>query len=233
MSNLPDKPGNAAVAAFLNTVASMPTVRPASGKPGRLVFAIDATASRQPSWDRACQLQGEMFLAVRDVGGLALSLAYYRGFGEFAATPFLTNAADLAKRMTGVSCLGGHTQILRTLKHVAAETAREKVNAVVFIGDAIEEDIDPICHVAGELGLRGTPVFTFQEGRNPIVETAFKQVAKLSGGAWAPFDAASAEALKELLRAVAVFAAGGRQALARLTSAPARAIAGQLPAPKR
>ncbi|WP_237216337.1 vWA domain-containing protein, partial [Falsiroseomonas oryziterrae] len=213
MSNLPDKPGNAAVAAFLNKVASMPAVRPASGRPGRLVFAIDATASRQPTWDRACQLQGEMFLAVRDVGGLAVSLAYYRGFGEFAATPFLTNAQDLAKRMTGVSCLGGQTQILRTLKHVAAETAREKVNAVVFIGDAIEEDIDPICHVAGELGLRGTPVFTFQEGRNPVVETAFKQVAKLSGGAWAPFDAASAEALRDLLRAVAVFAAGGRQAL--------------------
>lgn len=65
----------------------MPAVRPASGRPGRLIFAIDATASRQPSWDRACQLQGEMFLAVRDVGGLAVSLAYYRGFQEFAATP--------------------------------------------------------------------------------------------------------------------------------------------------
>jgi len=233
MSNLPDKPGNAAVAAFLQKVASMPTVRPASGRPGRLIFAIDATASRQPTWDRACQLQGEMFLAVRDVGGLAVSLCYYRGFGEFAATPFLTNATDLARRMSGVSCLGGQTQILRTLKHVAAETRQEKVNAVVFIGDAIEEDVDPICHVAGELGLRGTPVFCFQEGRSPLVETAFRQIAKLSGGAWAPFDAASAEALRDLLRAVAVFAAGGRQALARLTSASARHIAGQLPAPRK
>ena len=211
----------------------MPTVGPAAGRPGRLIFAIDATASRQPTWDRACQLQGEMFLAVRDAGGLAVSLCYYRGFGEFAATPFLTNAADLARRMSGVNCLGGQTQILRTLKHAAAETRREKVNAVVFIGDAIEEDVDAICHVAGELGLRGTPVFCFQEGRSPIVETAFRQVAKLSGGAWAPFDAASAEVLRDLLRAVAVFAAGGRQALARLTSASARHIAGQLPAPRK
>ncbi len=233
MTNLPDKPGNAAVAAFLQKVASMPTVRPASGKPGRLIFAIDATASRQPTWDRACQLQGEMFMAVRDVGGLGVSLAYYRGFQEFAATPFLTSARDLAARMAGVSCLGGQTQILRTLRHCLAETQREKVNAVVFIGDALEEDIDAICHAAGELGLRGTPVFCFQEGRSPIVETAFRQVARLSGGAWAPFDAASADALKDLLRAVAVFAAGGRQALARLTSASARAIAGQLPAPRR
>jgi len=233
MTNLPDKKGNAAVAAFLHKVASMPTVRPASGRPGRLIFAIDATASRQPTWDRACQLQGEMFIAVRDIGGLAVSLAYYRGFGEFAATPFLGNAGDLARRMTGITCLGGQTQILRTLKHCLAETQREKVNAVIFIGDAIEEGIDPICHVAGELGLRGTPVFCFQEGRSPLVETAFRQIARLSGGAWAPFDAASAEALKDLLRAVAVFAAGGRQALARLTSASARDIAGQLPAPRR
>jgi hypothetical protein len=233
MTNLPDRKGNAAVAAFLQKVAAMPAVRPASGRPGRLLFAIDATASRQPTWDRACQLQGEMFMAVKDVGGLAVSLAYYRGYNEFAATPFLTNADDLARRMTGVSCLGGQTQILRTLKHALAETQREKVNALVFIGDAIEEDVDPVCHVAGELGLRGTPVFCFQEGGNPVAANAFRQVAKLSGGAWAPFDAASAGALRDLLRAVAVFAAGGRQALARLTSAGARGIAGQLPAPRK
>ena len=233
MSNLPDRKGNSAVDAFLKKVASMPAVRPASGRPGRLIFAIDATASRQPSWDRACQLQGEMFMAVRDVGGLAVSLAYFRGFREFAATPFLTNADDLARRMTGVTCLGGQTQILRTLKHALAETQREKVNAVIFIGDAFEEDVDAVCHVAGELGLRGTPVFCFQEGGNPIAERAFRQVATLSGGAWAPFDASSAGALRDLLRAVAVFAAGGRLALARLTSASARNIAGQLPAPRK
>jgi hypothetical protein len=233
MAQLPDKKGNPAVSAFLNKVAAMPAIRPASGKPGRLLFAIDATASRQPSWDRACQLQGEMFMAVKEIGGLAVSLAYYRGFGEFAATPFLTSAEELARRMTGVTCLGGHTQILRTLRHARDESQREKINAVIFIGDAIEEDVDPICHVAGELGLRGTPVFCFQEGHNPIARNAFRQVAKLSGGAWAPFDAASAGTLRDLLRAVAVYAAGGRQALARLTSASARSIAGQLPAPRK
>jgi hypothetical protein len=232
MSNLPEKKGNPAVAAFLQKVAAMPAVRPASGRPGRLLFAIDATASRQPTWDRACQLQAEMFLAVREVGGLAVSLAYYRGFHEFAATPFVTSAEDLARRMAGVSCLGGQTQILRTLRHALAETTREKVNAVIFIGDAVEEEVDPICHGAGELGLRGTPVFCFQEGGSPVAEAAFRQVARLSGGAFAPFDASSAEALRDLLRAVAVFAAGGRGALARLASPSARRIAGQLPAPR-
>lgn len=232
MTNLPDKPGSAAVAAFLKKVAAMPAAVPASGRPGRLLFAIDATASRQPTWDRACQLQGEMFLAVRDIGALAVSLAYYRGFGEFAATPFLASAEELARRMTGVTCLGGQTQILRTLNHALAETARERINAVIFIGDAIEEEVDPICHAAGQLGLRGTPVFVFQEGNSPVASTAFAQIAKLSGGAHAAFDAGSAGALRELLRAVATYAAGGRRALLRLSGSAARHIVGQLPAPK-
>jgi len=160
-----------------------------------------------------------------------VSLCYFRGFQEFAATPFLTSSQELARRMTGVSCLGGQTQIGRTLKHALAETARERVHALVFIGDAFEEDVDAACHTAGELGLRGTPAFCFQEGGDPIAGNALRQIAKLSGGAWAPFDTASASALADLLRAVAVFAAGGRAALARLPGSVARGIAGQLPAP--
>lgn len=245
MSSLPDKPGGgrppersggvgrAAVSAFLDRLAAMPRVAPASGRRGRLVFAMDATASRQPTWDRACQLQGEMFQATRDLGGLEVQLAYYRGFKEFAATPFLTDGADLTRRMTGVQCLGGQTQIQRVLDHVLAETKRAKVNALVFVGDAMEEPPDPLCHRAGELGLHGTPCFVFQEGDNPMATSIFRQVAKLSGGAWAPFDAGSAEALRDLLRAVAVYAAGGRGALARLPGQAATRIAGQLPAPGR
>jgi hypothetical protein len=234
MSSLPDRPGSsAAVAAFLRQVEQMPAVRPASGRRGRLVFAIDATASRQPTWDRACQLQGEMFQATGELGGLAVQLAYFRGFGEFAATPFLADAADLARRMSGVRCLGGQTQILRMLRHTLDETRREKVNAMVLVGDAVEEPVDPLCHAAGELGLRGTPVFVFHEGADRRAGEAFRQVAKVGGGAYAPFDADSAEALRDLLRAVAVFAAGGRAALARLAGPAARRIAGQLPAPRR
>lgn len=238
MSNLPDRPpagggGGAppAVADFLRKLQSMPAARPAPGRRGRLVFAIDATASRQPTWDRACRLQAEMFLATRDLGGLAVSLAYYRGYREFAATPFLTDAEELARRMTGVCCLGGQTQILRLLRHVADETRREKVNALIFVGDAIEEDVDAVCHAAGELGLRGTPIFAFHEGMDPVAGNAFRQIAQLSGGAYAPFDSGSPDALRDLLRAVAVFAAGGRAALAQLPGAAARRIAGQLPAP--
>lgn len=233
MSQVPDRPGrSAAVAAFLDKVGQLGAVRPASARLGRLLFAVDATASRQPSWDAACYLQGEMFLATRDLGGLAVSLAYYRGFLEFAATPFLTDTAELARRMAGVQCLGGQTQILRVLRHALAETRREPIQAMVFVGDAIEEPIDPLCHAAGEMGIRGTPVFVFHEGKDADAGNAFRQIAKVSGGAYAPFDSGSAEALRALLRAVAVFAAGGRQALHALPDAAARRIAGQLPKPK-
>lgn len=233
MPRPPTRPGpSAEVAAFLDKVARMPAVRAASTRPGRLVFAVDATASRQPAWDRACALTGEMFLATRDLGGLAVSLAYWRGFGEFAATPFLTDGAELARRMSTVTCLGGHTQILRALRHALAETQHEKVGALVLVGDAVEEDIDALCQAAGELGLRGTPVFCFHEGGNAIAGNAFRQIAKVSGGAYAPFDSSAAETLRDLLRAVAVFAAGGRSALARLGGPAATRIVGQLPAPK-
>lgn len=220
------------VAAFLARVNALPAVRPASGRKGRLVFAVDATASRQPTWDRACHLQAEMFSATQNLGGLAVQLAYFRGHGEFERTPFLTDTKDLARRMAAVGCLGGQTQLFKTLDHALAETQRERVHALVLVGDACEEPVDPLCHLAAQLGLRGTPAFCFQEGRDPAAELAFRQVAKLSGGAWAPFDSASADALRELLRAVAVYAAGGREALTRLPSREAARIAGQLPAPK-
>ncbi|MDT8354277.1 VWA domain-containing protein [Roseomonas mucosa] len=221
-----------AVAGFLRRAEALPGLRLAPRpRPARLLFGIDATASRQPAWDRACAVQGEMFLAVRGLGGIAVSLAYYRGFGEFAATPFLTDGAELARRMSGLSCLGGRTQLLRLLDHALAETGRERLAALVFVGDALEEPADPVCHAAGLLGARRTPVFLFQEGRDPAVENVFRQVARLSGGAWAPFDSASPRALAELLRAVAVYAAGGRAALSRLPGTAAQTLARQLPAP--
>ena len=233
MSQVPAKPGQAAIAAFLAKVQAMPAVRTTSARRGRLIFAVDATASRQHAWDTACHLQSEMFSATQDLGGLAVQLAYWRGYMEFAATPFLSDTAELARRMSGVTVLGGQTQVLRVLEHALRETKSQRVNALVLVGDALEEAVDPICHLAGQLGMHGTPVFCFQEGADRAAEQGFRQIAKLSGGVWAPFDATSAEALRALLRAVAVFAAGGRAALTRLPGSAAARIAGQLPAPSK
>ena len=203
----------AEVDAFLRKVARAPAIHK-PGERGRLIFAMDATASREPSWDRASHIQGEMFKETAALGGLEIQLVYYRGFGECKASPWVANSNDLLKRMTAVMCLAGHTQIGKVLKHALKESEKRKVGALVFVGDSIEEDIDRLGHLAGELGLHGLPCFMFHEGPDPLARMAFQQIARLSGGAYCPFDATSAQQLRDLLSAVAVYAAGGRKALA-------------------
>ncbi|AWK85265.1 hypothetical protein [Azospirillum thermophilum] len=199
------------VEAFLRQVAAVP--RPATGRRGRLVFAMDATASRQPTWDQACRIQGEMFEATAALGGLDIQLVYYRGFGECRAGRWVGDADSLLGLMGKVSCVAGRTQIGRVLAHVLGETRRDRVNALVFVGDAMEEEIDELAHRAGELGLLGVPAFIFHERGDPVARHAFQTIARLTGGAYCPFDASSARQLRDLLAAVAVFAAGGRTAL--------------------
>lgn len=200
------------VDAFLDKLARVPAPRAGAGR-GRLLFAIDATASRQPAWDRASRLQGEMFQAARDLGGLSIQVAYYRGLMEFRATNWVDEPAALARVMGAVRCEGGETQIERVLRHAIAETRRAKVNAVVFVGDAVEEEGEILTGLAGELGLLGVPLFVFHEGGEPHAALVLREMARLSGGAYCPFDASSADQLRALLGAVAVYAAGGRRAL--------------------
>ena len=213
--SLSDKTNPKDIAAFLSKVAATPTLR-TSGERGRLIFAMDATASREPSWDRASQIQGQMFEATAALGGLAVQLCYYRGYGEFEASPWVTNTEDLLRRMTAVFCLAGQTQLEKLLRHALAEARKEKVQALVFVGDCMEEDVDRLAKLAGELGVLGVPLFFFHEGRDTVAARAFAQWARLSGGAVCPFDASSAEQLRDLLGAVAVYAAGGRTALVEL-----------------
>ncbi len=197
---------------FLRKVAVAPSV-PGGSERGRLIFAMDATASREPTWDRASHIQGEMFQETAALGGLEIQLVYYRGFGECRASPWITDSRDLLKRMTRVFCLAGHTQIGTVLKQAIKEAKARKVNALVFVGDALEEDVDKLGHLAGQLGMLGVPCFMFHEGGDIIAANAFRQIARLTGGAFCPFDANAPQQLRDLLAAVAVFAAGGRKAL--------------------
>ena len=209
---LPQKSSKAAIDAFVDQLRSAPVVKPAGAR-GRLIFAMDATASREPTWDRACQLQGEMFAETAALGGLDIQLCYYRGFGEFDASPWLSSSQALLERMTSVSCRGGRTQIEKVLRQAIAQTQQQKVQALVFVGDCMEEDVDRLCDLAGQLGVLGVPVFVFHEGAEPLARRTFEQIARLTRGAYCPFDASSASQLRDLLGAVAVYAAGGAPAL--------------------
>lgn len=206
------------VADFLAKVAATPAPAVDAGARGRLMFAMDATASREPTWDRACQIQGEMFETTASLGGLDVQLCSYRGFNEFRASPWVTDARALARQMSAVRCAGGATQIARVLVHAAEQARDRKLNALVFVGDCMEEDVDRLCALAGELGLLGVRAFMFQEGHDPIAERAFREIARLTRGAYCRFDPASARQLADLLAAVAAYAAGGRKALSDLSA---------------
>jgi len=205
------------VAAFLDQVKSLGTAQ-TGGKRGRLIFALDATMSRQPTWDSACALQADMFREAASIGGLDIQLVYFRGLSECGVSQWVADTRKLAHLMSGIDCRGGQTQIGKVLAHARKENEVQRVQAMVFVGDAMEESVDALCAAAGQLGLLGVPVFMFQEGGDPVAENAYREIARLSRGVYCRFDTGAAHELGELLRAAAAYAAGGMKALSNLSA---------------
>ncbi len=231
--NIQQRAGNSSIEEKKSSAADISNfLKQASGSnpsgSGRLVFAMDATMSRQPTWDRACQIQASMFTSAGKKSGLAVQLVYFRGYGECRASKWVVNPAALAKLMTSIDCRGGATQIHKVLSHTLKETGEKAVSALVFIGDAVEEDIDLLCAKAGELGVRGVKAFMFQEGGDPNAEIAFREIARLTGGAYMALNANSAKELEELLSAVAAYASGGHRALHDHRGSKARLLLQQM-----
>lgn len=220
MSNnnqLPVKTGNKAIDTFLEEANSL-TVRDKPTASARLMFALDATASRQATWDQACQLQSEMFLSTTDLGQLEVQLCFYRGHAEFGFSPWYTDSNRLLKKMNSVFCLGGITQIARVLRHAIKQRKLGEISALVFIGDCVEEPPALLYKLAGQLALYDVPVFLFYEGEDAAAQAVFREMAAITDGACCPFDSTSPQQLRELLQAVAVYAVGGVDALDRLLS---------------
>jgi len=205
------RPQSGEIAAFLERLK---TEHPAvTAGHGRLIFALDATASREPSWDHACRIQGEMFETTAALGGLKLQLVFFRGFNECKASRWVNSAADLHRIMRSVRCAGGETQIERVLEHAIREGEKAPIGALVFIGDCMEERADRLCRLATKLGSLNVPVFVFHEGYDPEAEGCFREIARASNGAYLAFDRTGIARLKELLGAIAVYVTGGHAAL--------------------
>jgi hypothetical protein len=203
MTTVPTIPVRAHLDAFFERV------NPARG---RLIFAIDATASREPTWDLAAGLTGQMFEAAR-------------GYRECVASRWFSDAPSLIAAMRRVRCEAGHTQIGRVLDHIRKENAKQKVAAAVLISDACEEDAGDLFRRATELGV---PVFMFQEGSSKEIARIYEEIARITGGAIAEFNASAAQRLAGLLRAVAAFAAGGIKALVAQKTEAARLLLTQI-----
>lgn len=220
----PERPASSSgdIAAFLDAARS---VKPGAGGTGRIVLALDATMSRQPTWDMACQIQAEMFENVARSTALSMQLVYFRGFGECRASRWARSGPELAGMMTRIDCRAGRTQIGKVLKHALGEHARSPISALVYIGDAMEENPDRVGHAAGQLGVRGVPAFVFQEGHEPGAEVVFREIARLTRGGWFRFDPSAPRVLADLLKSIAVYATGGVKALeARGTVADRRLL---------
>jgi hypothetical protein len=222
-TDLSKRSSSSEISSFLKLAGTV-----AQPRSGRLIFAMDATMSRQPTWDRAMTHQASMFDAVGKSGSLAVQLVYFRGLDECRASKWVINAKALRDLMLAIACLGGHTQIAKVLKHAADETAKSPVAAMVYIGDAIEESIELLCQKAGELGVRNVRCFFFQDGHDTIAERGFREMARLTGGAYFHLGPDSAKDLSELLGAVAVYAQGGLKALSESPSRKAHLLLEQM-----
>lgn len=220
---LQERSSSGEIAAFLKAAGLA-----ALSQSGRLIFALDATMSRQPTWDSAVTIQASMFDAVGKAGGLSVQLIFFRGIDECRTSKWVINAAALRDLMLGIQCLSGQTQIAKVLDHACRETVKAKVSALVFIGDALEENIHLLCQKAGELGLKGVRCFFFQEGDDVTAEKGFQEMARLTGGAYFRLGPDSARELAELLAAVAVYARGGLQALSDSGRREARLLLEQM-----
>ena len=193
---------------------------------GRIAFVIDATASREPTWDAASQLQAEMFSEAARLGSLELMVVYFRGADEVGASNWTSDARELQHFMGRIRCEGGYTKYARAFERVRQEHQRQPINAVIIIGDMIEEKPpSPIYDAVAGLGV---PCFCFQEGNDPELRPVFEKIRDLTGGAYHAFDAGSIAQLRELLQAVARFAVGGLTALEDLHTPSAHKLLGQM-----
>jgi hypothetical protein len=232
-SGVPDNAATSSRSEIAEFLSAAKAVAPGPKGSGRLTFALDATMSRQPTWDIACKLQAQMFDAVGNASGsnsdLSVQLVYFRGLDECRASRWVADTTQLANLMSRIDCRGGQTQIGRVLRHTADEARSKPVNALVYIGDAMEENIDKLAMTAGELAMRKVPCFMFHEGNDPAAATGFREIARVTGGAYVRFDQNAASELAALLRAVASYATGGRRALERSGGAAERLLLEQLP----
>ena len=211
MLSAPKPSKSSEIELFLDAAAKLPAS--SAARRGRLIFAFDATMSRQATWDLAQSVQGKMFETAAAHGGLDVQLVYYRGFHECKASPFVGASRSLAGLMSTIAVEAGRTQIEKVLRHARDESKRGPVDVLVFVGDAMEEEIDILAARAGELGLSRVKCFMFQEGSDRAAEQTFRKIALLTGGAYATFDLSAPDRLVALLSAAAAYAAGGRRAL--------------------
>lgn len=190
-------------------------------KPVRIGFLVDATGSRNESWEQAQTIQAEMFKSVASLRRLALRLVHFGG-NELTDHGWRTNARNIAAQMAAVRCERGLTQILPGLEAFLDESAEHRARAIILVGDSFEEDSEKTEAIALCLKTAGIKVFAFLEGEDWTALSAFKCLADVTGGAFAKFGADLP--LADLCEGVALLTAGGKKGLKLLDNKRAKQL---------
>jgi hypothetical protein len=185
----------------------------ATGTPARprLIFAVDATASREPAWVAARQVTDALVKALP--GQLDVALAVHGGSRVHIFTEFTNEPAALRDRAAGVVCEAGLTRLLPILSVSLKQPA---VRVVVYIGDVFEENVAKGRQLTDAMGKQGIRLIVLHDTADPAARRdaeLFWDLAKRTGGCVMPFDASSSGRLRDLLSAVAVYAVGGEKLL--------------------
>ena len=180
----------------------------------RIIFSLDATASRAPTWQQAQSLHEALFDAASETSELLLQLCYFRGMATFHASPWVATATGLRQELAEVYCEGGTTQLQRLLEHCLTQhPGSTSLKAIIFVGDAVEESANVLNDIAVRCRLAKRPLYIFQEGSDEAASRIFASMAALSGGVHFSLGDNSADRLRRLLQSVIRLATGGRKAL--------------------
>ena len=184
---------------------------------GRIIFGVDATASRAACWRQTRYMQSDMFFSAEKAGeNLSIQLCYYYG-ATFKFTEWQNDAAVLAAKMSDVHCASGNTQIEKLFTHALEENKKKKINALIFVGDSCEENKGNLIHLARQLGNDGVRLFIFHDefrdpsddsSRNSETAQIFSAITDASEGIGAKFNTGAPDVLRDYLKTIAVYATG-------------------------
>jgi hypothetical protein len=190
-----------------------------TARSGRLLFGVDLTSSRQPSFNQAQRAMTAMFETIKTIGAIAVKLIYFRGMNECRESKWYDDPRILIESMRRLSCDAGITQIARLLSLALSEEGQ--VSGLVFVGDHCEDGADAVLTLAEKLGQRSMPIFVFHECADDdhaslLAKPIFKGMAEVSGGVYVEFKLNSSDVLRELLIGMGAFVTGGCEGLSQI-----------------
>jgi hypothetical protein len=193
--------------------AAVPPLVVAELPRAKLVFAFDATASRDSAWRTSTALTDALLAALP--GQLDVALAVHGGGKLHTFTRFERDASKLRERAAGVRCEAGRSCLLDILVR-ALEV--DGVGTVLYVGDVFEESHRRARKLAASLAARQIRLIILHDAPHPSQDDdgadIFAEMTSLTGGCVLPFDASALPRLRDLLSAVAVLAVGGTPLLA-------------------